>query len=280
MPKDDFPDGILWENILVIEDTVNDTDGTYELAVSTFAFPTPPSFNGTGTAFSITFTALSTGVSPLEIIFSILADKPVPPEPSQPIEHDLINGVVQVTDSTPTLHDVAILNVTTSRNATYPGHTINITVTAANLGNSPEDFNVTVYYGNTTIETQSVAHLPPALHSIVTLTFTWNTTGLEPCNTHTIWAEAHPVPHETNTTNNTYHDGLVKIKLLGDLDGNDTVDLFDVVTAASAYGSQGGGVPDPNWAPGADLAPECCVIDIFDIVTITARYGARFDIVT
>jgi len=57
------------------------------------------------------------------------------------------------------------------------------------------------------------------------------------------------------------------------------IDIFDVVTAASAYGSQGGGVPDSNWFPGADLAPECCVIDIFDIVTITARYGTRFDIV-
>jgi hypothetical protein len=56
------------------------------------------------------------------------------------------------------------------------------------------------------------------------------------------------------------------------------IDIFDVVTAASAYGSQGGGVPDPKWFPGADLAPECCVIDIFDIVTITARYGTRFDI--
>ena len=63
------------------------------------------------------------------------------------------------------------------------------------------------------------------------------------------------------------------------VDADGDVDIFDIVTAASAYGSQGGGVPDDNWAPGADLAPECCVIDIFDIVTITARYGTRFDIV-
>jgi len=55
------------------------------------------------------------------------------------------------------------------------------------------------------------------------------------------------------------------------------IDIFDVVTAASAYGSQGGGVPDSNWVPGADLAPECCVIDIFDIVTITGRYSSQFD---
>jgi len=55
------------------------------------------------------------------------------------------------------------------------------------------------------------------------------------------------------------------------------IDLYDVVSAASSYGSQGGGVPDPNWKPGADLAPTCCVIDIFDIVTITGKYAQEFD---
>jgi hypothetical protein len=55
------------------------------------------------------------------------------------------------------------------------------------------------------------------------------------------------------------------------------VDIFDVVMAASAYGSSGGGVPDDNWFPGADLAPECCKIDIFDIVTITSVYGVVHD---
>jgi hypothetical protein len=71
--------------------------------------------------------------------------------------------------------------------------------------------------------------------------------------------------------------------LLGEVDfvrkpnGCYRVDIFDVVMAASAYGSQGGGVPDDNWFPGADLAPECCKIDIFDIVTITSVYGQEHD---
>jgi len=34
------------------------------------------------------------------------------------------------------------------------------------------------------------------------------------------------------------------------------IDIFDVVIAASAYGSQGSCVPDSRWFPGADLAPE------------------------
>jgi hypothetical protein len=55
------------------------------------------------------------------------------------------------------------------------------------------------------------------------------------------------------------------------------VDIFDVVVAASAYGSEGGGVPDLNWFAGADLAPGPAKIDIFDIVTITGKYGTEFD---
>jgi len=56
------------------------------------------------------------------------------------------------------------------------------------------------------------------------------------------------------------------------------IDIFDVVLAASAYGSTGGGVPDPNWLAGADVAPGIPKVDIFDIVTITGQYGVEFDI--
>ncbi len=55
------------------------------------------------------------------------------------------------------------------------------------------------------------------------------------------------------------------------------IDIFDVVIAASAYGSQGTGVPDAHWFAGADLAPAGGKIDIFDIVTITGKYGTSFD---
>ncbi len=54
------------------------------------------------------------------------------------------------------------------------------------------------------------------------------------------------------------------------------ITIFDIVKAAGAYGSQGIGVPDPNWLPGADLAPPGGVIDIFDIVTIASAYGETF----
>jgi len=60
-------------------------------------------------------------------------------------------------------------------------------------------------------------------------------------------------------------------------DGCFKIDIFDVVMAATAYGSQGTGIPDSNWLPGADLAPPAGEVDIFDIVTITGKYGEEFD---
>jgi hypothetical protein len=33
------------------------------------------------------------------------------------------------------------------------------------------------------------------------------------------------------------------------------ITIFDMVKAAGAYGSQGTGIPDDNWLPGADMAP-------------------------
>jgi hypothetical protein len=60
--------------------------------------------------------------------------------------------------------------------------------------------------------------------------------------------------------------------------GGFKIDIYDVVLAAGAYGSQGTGVPDPHWFAGADVAPPGGVIDIYDIVTLTGKYGREFDL--
>jgi len=60
-------------------------------------------------------------------------------------------------------------------------------------------------------------------------------------------------------------------------DGCYKVDIFDVVMAVSAYGSQGISVPDAHWVPGADLAYPGGQIDIFDIITIASKYGTEWD---
>lgn len=71
--------------------------------------------------------------------------------------------------------------------------------------------------------------------------------------------------------------------LLGDVDfirkanGCYKIDIFDLAIAGGAYGSQGTGVPSPNWVPGADLAPPGGVIDIYDMATIGSQWDMEWD---
>jgi len=100
-------------------------------------------------------------------------------------------------------HDMAVVSVTP-----YPtkvglglGELVTITVIVENQGTENETFSVTVYYDNTTIETQNVTNSAPNTNT--TLTFTWNTTDVT-VGTYSINATASVVPDETDTADNTF----------------------------------------------------------------------------
>jgi hypothetical protein len=61
-----------------------------------------------------------------------------------------------------------------------------------------------------------------------------------------------------------------KLPMLGDVNRDGTVDIYDVTTVCIAYDSTSN---DPNWNPNADLAPEFGIIDIYDVVTVLINYG-------
>lgn len=73
-----------------------------------------------------------------------------------------------------------------------------------------------------------------------------------------------------NGTHKVQIEGVHAIfDLLGDLNSDGTVDIFDVVTVAKAFGS---GVEDLDWNPTADLNSDD-VVDIFDVVLIAQNFG-------
>jgi hypothetical protein len=164
-------------------------------------------------------------------------------------------------------HDVAITAVTPESEWAYNGWLLNITVTAKNTGEVDENFNVTAFYDDTPIATVNISSLAP--DTAINLTFTWNTTAAMPCHNYTISAEASPVPYEYNATNNIFTDGSVKIRIVGDLDGNGKVDVKDVAAAALAYGSYPG---HPRWNPAADINRDN-KIDVKDIAAISRNFG-------
>jgi len=70
VPVETYPGGILYSPTLLVLDTVN--SGTYNLAITSMT-PAAP-FNGTGTAFEITFNVLGIGTSTMDIVAGDFAD--------------------------------------------------------------------------------------------------------------------------------------------------------------------------------------------------------------
>ena len=172
-----------------------------------------------------------------------------------------------------TAHDIAITSVTSSVTKAYVGEMVNITVAAENQGTTTEAFNVTVEYENTThailgtIGIQNVTELDP--DTTITLTFLWNTTDVQPCINYAIKAEASIVPDETDTSDNTFTDGKVKINMAGDITGDGIVDVADLSIVGVAYGKFEG---EPGYDPEADLNKDGFV-DIGDITIVCIHWG-------
>jgi len=61
----------------------------------------------------------------------------------------------------------------------------------------------------------------------------------------------------------------VTVVILGDLNSDGIVDIYDVVIIAIAFGSKQG---DSNWNPLADLNNDG-IVDIFDVVIVAKNFG-------
>jgi hypothetical protein len=144
--------------------------------------------------------------------------------------------------------------------------TINVTVT--NEGEVSEAFNVTLYYNLTAghrIGVQQVSYLPPG--GSTTLTFIWNTTGVNP-HVYDLRAIAAQVLGETDTLDNVLST-TVKVKMLGDINGDGKVDLKDYYTVSKAYGEVPG---RPRWDSECDINDDG-KIDLKDVYIAARNFG-------
>jgi subtilisin family serine protease len=176
------------------------------------------------------------------------------------------NGTFTLESTYTPEHDIAVLEVEPSTTSAYQGNTLNITVTVKNKGLNAESFNITALYNNSIIKTETIMNLPAG--DTTMLTFTWNTSEATPSH-YVIWAEAGIIENEYNTTDNTFINGIVYVKIPGDENGDGTVNESDLVAVSKAYGS----TPDsPNWNPDSDFNADN-IINVQDLATLGKNYG-------
>jgi hypothetical protein len=181
----------------------------------------------------------------------------------QPITHEVHNGFFQSL-----IVDVGILDISAVPNPLYQGHKTNVTVTITNEGNSTETFPLNIYYNSTLLATVNVTNLAP--NTNMTITVEWNTASVTWGN-YRLSAQIPPRPFETHISDNTLINGIVKVKIPGDINGDDSVDILDALLASAAYGSRPG---DPNWNPEADLNGDG-IVNILDLIMLSMHFGQK-----
>jgi hypothetical protein len=128
-----------------------------------------------------------------------------------------------------------------------------VSAIAANQGDYPEAFNVTVYVNGTQIEVQPVTL---ENDTSTTMTFAWNTTDFAYGN-YTLSAYAWPVPEEADVADNNYTCTYsVHVGVAGDVSGptqgvyDGTTNMRDINYLILLFNTN---PSSPNWKPNADI---------------------------
>jgi len=173
-------------------------------------------------------------------------------------------------------HDIAVLNMTTSKTVVGTGFGVTVKVWVENEGNFTEVFNVTI--GVTRIVYEIVANftdLTLESKGIAMISCTWNTASW-PLGDYTLNVYASPVESEIATLDNSFTDGVVTVSIVGDITGrfgtpDGKVDIRDVCSAAILFGAK---YPDSSYNPNYDLNDDG-KINMYDVGAVARHFGEQ-----
>ena len=171
-------------------------------------------------------------------------------------------------------HDIAVMNVITSKAVVGTGHNVTIKAWVKNEGSFAETFNVTI--GVTRVVYEVVAtftNVTLANGDMTMISFTWNATGWSLGN-YTVSAYASPVQGEMATVDNSFTDGVVAISIIGDITGlsgtpDGKIDLYDIGSVARLFGAK---YPDLNYNPNYDVNDDG-KNDMYDVGIVARHFG-------
>jgi len=161
---------------------------------------------------------------------------------------------------------VQVTKITSNTTWVYQGQVVNVNVTVSNVGDPPENVWVTLYYNMTAGKSIGAYPVYLDIEQNYTFLFMWNTAGI-PCLNYTLTAVA-TIP----TGSNTFIDGSITIRLVGDVNGDGRVDLKDIALVVRAFGST---TTRPNWNPAADLNGDG-IVNMQDVAIVARQFGQHY----
>ena len=175
-------------------------------------------------------------------------------------------------------HDIGIPNVITAKTVIGQGYTSSIDLKILNYGMYDETFTLILYANKSIIAMQTIT-LTRRNSTIVT--FVWDTSGFAK-GKYSISAYVWPVPGETDTADNNFTGGWVRVSMVGDLTGgtpspwgfvpDGKVDGKDIAIVALCFGSAPGCSPPYVWNPNSDVNNDV-KIDGKDIAIVALHFG-------
>lgn len=144
-------------------------------------------------------------------------------------------------------------------------------MTVDNKGNSAENVTVTAYYNVSAGSVIGVQVVGVSPGENATVIFVWNTSGVPYCHNYTITAFAR-IPFDDDLSDNVLSDGHVKVRMMCDVNGDDTIDGRDISVAARAFGTVPG---DPRWNADLDFNRDG-TIDGKDITLVARSFGKSY----
>ncbi len=169
------------------------------------------------------------------------------------------------------MRDISIVNVSVSTNQVYVGRKVSINVTVSNNGEKVEDFQLILYYnftGGNVIGVVGVVGLNPGEFRV--LNFVWDTGGVQPCRSYVVTAYVPQLLGERNIGDNVVSGSMpIKVKMVGDVNGDSKIDVKDVAAVSKAFGKR---FRDEGWNGEADINGDL-KIDIFDVALVSKSFG-------
>jgi thermitase len=161
--------------------------------------------------------------------------------------------------------NIALTGVTLGKSVVGQGFTVEVNTSVANLNLDTETLDLSVYVNETVLQTMEITL---GGTNSMAIPITWNT-GNYAKGRYAVRAYVLPVPGETETYDNSLIGGWVLVTIVGDVNGDFRVNIFDITMIARSYGSHEGAV---GYNPDCDINSDQR-IDILDIIIAAGHYG-------